>query len=198
MSENQTIEVYFGSRIVFLTDQTEEFYAHLKSRKQLAELIKKFENSEHDKLYICHENLNELFSIFKSLFIHEKAAGGLVLNSMRKVLFIKNRGIWQLPKGHVQENETIADAAIREVVEETGIKMPTIIKELPQTFHTFPKNGKMHLKQTFWFKMLYKGHDQLVPQQKEGITEVAWFDKQEIAKIYHSIYPNLHKIIDLA
>jgi 8-oxo-dGTP pyrophosphatase MutT (NUDIX family) len=198
MNEYQTIEVFFGDRIIFLTDQTEDFYAHFKNRKQLSELVKKFENSEYDKLYICHENLNELFTNFKSLFIHKKAAGGLVINSMRKILFIKNRGIWQLPKGHVEENETISDAAIREVMEETGISAPTIIKELPQTFHTFLKNGKMHLKQTFWFKMLYKGHEQLVPQTKENITDAAWLDKNDIAKIYDNIYPNLLKIIDLA
>lgn len=39
------------------------------------------------------------------------------------------KGTWALPGGHVETNETIADAALREGYEETGIKVPKVIFE---------------------------------------------------------------------
>lgn len=40
-----------------------------------------------------------------------------------KVLLVHhNRGHWGLPKGHVEENETEIETALRETLEETGIK----------------------------------------------------------------------------
>lgn len=41
----------------------------------------------------------------------------------------RGRVVWSLPKGHVEEGETFAEAAIREVFEETGIKAE-IVAEL--------------------------------------------------------------------
>ncbi len=188
------IEVYFGKRIIYLTDEKQEFYAHYKDRKQLRKLIEKFDAGHYESLYITSDDLNDLFQNFKSVFKFETAAGGLVINSMRKVLVIKNRGIWQLPKGHVEEGETISEAAIREVEEECGILSPIIIEQLPYTFHTFKKKEKLYLKQTFWFKMMYKGREKLVPQIKEGITEAIWIEKSELPEIRKNTYENLSDI----
>ncbi|MDN7247219.1 NUDIX hydrolase [Planococcus shenhongbingii] len=54
------------------------------------------------------------------------AAAGLVTNSQKQWLVVKKRygglyGKWSLPAGFVMANETIDQAAIREVKEETGI-----------------------------------------------------------------------------
>ncbi len=192
------IEIYFGNRIVFLTDEKEPYFAKYKNRKQLKNLIDKFKQGNYDSIYISHNDLNELFQIFKSIFIFETAAGGLVVNSQKKILAIKNRGVWQLPKGHIEEGETISEAAIREVSEECGIGEPTIIKHLPSTFHTFYKSGKTVLKQTYWFKMLYKGFEKPKPQMIEGISEAVWINKSEIQIIKKNTYENLKKIWDFA
>ena len=51
----------------------------------------------------------------------EKSCGIVVFNQ-DKVLIIKhNRGHYGLPKGHVEDNETEYETAIREVKEETNI-----------------------------------------------------------------------------
>ena len=62
------------------------------------------------------------------------SAGGVVIRNdpNRQILLtifthIKGLGF---PKGHVESNETIEDAAIREVTEETGITKLKIIKKL--------------------------------------------------------------------
>jgi deoxyribose-phosphate aldolase len=56
----------------------------------------------------------------------ERAAGGLVLRKAWpgfQVLLIHDRyGHVSFPKGHLESGETWEDAAVREILEETGIK----------------------------------------------------------------------------
>lgn len=188
------IEIYFGHRVIALTDEQESYYAHFENRNQLKELIEKFQAGSYEKLVISSSDLNTLFQNFKSLFAFEEAAGGLVVNKARKVLVIKNRDVWQLPKGHVDNDETYSETAIREVMEECGIKEPTVIEQLPTTFHTFKSKDKWHLKRTHWFKMMYHGTEKPQPQAEEGITEAIWMDKKDLHKVYENTYKNLMKI----
>ena len=50
------------------------------------------------------------------------AAGGLVTNDKNELLIMFRRGKWDLPKGKLDEGETIEACALREVREETGIE----------------------------------------------------------------------------
>ena len=54
---------------------------------------------------------------------HSLGAGGLVQNAQGEILVIRERGAttYKLPGGHIELGETIEDAVIREVLEETGI-----------------------------------------------------------------------------
>ena len=56
------------------------------------------------------------------------AAGGLITNEKNQLLMMFRRGKWDLPKGKVDEGETLEAAAVREVQEETGIKNVTLGK----------------------------------------------------------------------
>jgi ADP-ribose pyrophosphatase YjhB (NUDIX family) len=54
------------------------------------------------------------------------AAGALVLDDLRRVLLVKRKyppseGMWCLPIGFAELGETIAEAALRELLEETGV-----------------------------------------------------------------------------
>ena len=58
-------------------------------------------------------------------------AGGIIINNKDEVVIVnQNYDSWSLPKGHIDKGETIMEAAIREIYEETGIKNPTLIKSL--------------------------------------------------------------------
>jgi 8-oxo-dGTP pyrophosphatase MutT (NUDIX family) len=46
-----------------------------------------------------------------------KAAGGWLKNISGRYLFIKKRGHWDLPKGHVDNEESPEECALREVRE---------------------------------------------------------------------------------
>ena len=51
-----------------------------------------------------------------------RAAGGIVTAPDNTMLLIQRNGRWDLPKGKVEPGETLLQAALREVEEETGIK----------------------------------------------------------------------------
>ena len=110
-------------------------------------------------------------------------AGGLVINKKSDVLFIYRKNKWDLPKGKLEEGENLEEAAIREVVEETGLDINklSINKPLLSTGYKSFVNGKTVNKRAAWFLMSYEGNESnLVPQYDEGIEEVVWVDFSNI------------------
>ena len=58
-------------------------------------------------------------------------AGGIIINNKQEAVIVnQNHDSWSLPKGHVENNESILDAAIREIYEETGLKKLKYAKSL--------------------------------------------------------------------
>ena len=102
-------------------------------------------------------------------------ASGIVINSNGKWLVVKKtygglKGMWSLPAGFVEGNETADNAAIREVKEETGIDCEL---EGLVGFRTGILNGEISDNMAI-FLLRPKHEDQLlIPQEKE-IAEVAW------------------------
>ena len=125
-----------------------------------------------------------------SLFELQPAAGGLVFTPDDKILAIYRRGWWDLPKGKLDPGEAVDAAALREVIEETGVKAPVIDRFLSQTFHVFKnKRGVRILKQTDWFIMRCN-EQKLVPQKEEDIEQAQWLSVSELLKkkpLYHNI-----------
>ena len=69
-----------------------------------------------------------MFGDVKMILKDEHSALAIVLikeKSQTKVMMIKNKNGWVFPKGHIEENETEEDAAIRECYEELGITIKT-------------------------------------------------------------------------
>jgi 8-oxo-dGTP pyrophosphatase MutT (NUDIX family) len=141
-----------------------------------------------------------LWECFKRQFVEIPAAGGLVKSSDNSLLFIKRLGVWDLPKGKIDLNETPEIAAIREVEEECGVKGLQIIRQLDSTFHIyrspflkFPDN--LVLKETKWFLMSCDEAQTLVPQLEENIEEVRWFALNEIVTVMENTYLSLREFL---
>jgi len=110
----------------------------------------------------------------------EFSAGGLVLDDMGRVLLIRARDlrqqpVWTLPKGALQPGESSAEAALREVREETGYRCE-LVRELTAITYWFRRDGRAIRKTVRWYLMR--------PLEKVGehdheVDEVAWADRAE-------------------
>lgn len=125
-----------------------------------------------------------------------RAAGGIVVRDDGKMLLIKRNGRWDLPKGKVENGETLLQAALREVEEETGIKCLSITNTHAfKTYHIFNLYGGWHLKQTSWFPMTVAGGStDGIPQSEEGITAVEWVAPDEWHRRLEKSYGTLRTV----
>ena len=123
------------------------------------------------------------------------AAGGLVVNPKKEILFIFRNGVWDLPKGWIEKGETIESAATREVEEECGVFNLKIIKSLVTTYHIYYQEG-MNLKKTYWFLMSSDSNKELVPQIEEGITEVVFKNERDTEEALKNSYGNIKLVHD--
>ncbi len=161
-----------------------------KTLKDLPKFIASHQNLK--EIYISSKNLEELWIRFCMNYFEVVSAGGLVVNKNNKVLWINRNKHWDLPKGKVEPGESLEDAAVREVAEETGIRKLKITGDLVTTYHTYEVDGIAHLKTTFWYSMIHHGEDTLgKPQTMEGITEVKWVNSSVPEKIWKSTYGSI-------
>lgn len=106
------------------------------------------------------------------------AAGGVLFRISKKghikVLLIKRRGFWDIPKGKLDKGESIEHCAAREVMEEIGLeKLPLILASLGKTTHQYEEKGEMIEKTTHWY-LMYTQERSFIPQSAEQIEQVKW------------------------
>jgi diadenosine hexaphosphate hydrolase (ATP-forming) len=112
----------------------------------------------------------------------EVSAGGIVLRDGELLLVqVKNlegRVVWTFPKGHLEAGETLAQAAVREVEEETGWACrpsETFLK----VRYFFRRNGRLVRKTVHWFLM--EPLAQTGEADPDEILECAWVPFREAA-----------------
>ena len=103
--------------------------------------------------------------------IEEVSSGGVVIFGNTILLLKKFNGDWVLPKGRVEKGEEIKDAALREVLEESGVK-GEIIKYIGMANYKYKnlKENEMVYKTVHWYLMKTNSMD-CIPQKKEGFVE---------------------------
>ena len=111
------------------------------------------------------------------------SAGGVVLNTKNRVLVVNQHGTsWSLPKGHVDEEENLLEAAKREIWEESGIKQLKLVKELGSyQRHKLDLSGsedKSELKTIHMF-LFRTDQETLAPVDHEN-PEARWVAKDEV------------------
>lgn len=156
-----------------------------------------------NKAYIVGDSRKKVWEDFSSLYKIVDAAGGVVYNEdTGRILFIFRRGKWDLPKGKVEKKEKIKVAAVREVIEETGVTKPQLgekirFRKYNQDFllHTYKLQGARVLKRTHWFEMFVKGNQNLVPQLEEGIKDVKWVKPSDLKTYYPKSFSSIKFIM---
>ena len=121
------------------------------------------------------------------------AAGGLVVKG-NQILMIFRLGKWDLPKGKLEKGETIEEGALREVEEECGVKV-RIIDELDESWHTYYRKKKLHIKRTYWYVMECLDDAKMMPQIEEDIEKVEWKTEKQANKLLEDTYKNIQKVV---
>ena len=167
------------------------------SVKQLKKTFQVFKEDDHQIKLVIWSGQEDSYwkQNFFHLFKRVDAAGGFVKNEKGEMLFIFRLGKWDLPKGKLAENETLEEAAIREVREETGLLELRITGSLPPTFHIYTRKGKQILKQTYWFEMEAKSAQSLIPQTEEEISEVRWVGREDLESVLSNTYGSIRELM---
>ncbi len=185
-------KIYYNDKFIEFGDQSTQFtdnqlldiIPELEEKDQRVEkILTDFLDEKSRKSYrLINWDFGKFFDKFRRKTKYIEAAGG-VIEKEGQFLFIFRHRRWDLPKGKREKNEAIEDCALRECEEECGISGLSIVKQLSSTWHVYPHKGSHALKQTFWFHMRSTYSGQLVPQLEEDITEVRWFNREQINEI---------------
>ena len=133
--------------------------------------------------------------------------GIVLLNSENKVFVGKRidnpHNYWQMPQGGVDKNETLLQAAKRELEEETGVKTVKLIKELDGWLtYDLPKRllgkvwkGKYSGQKQKWFLMKFIGNDNEinVKTKHPEFLEFKWIDLDKITEVVVDFKLNIYK-----
>ena len=114
--------------------------------------------------------------------LREYTAGGVVFRRLEgdriEILMIQDRlGRWTIPKGHVEEGESLEQTALREVAEETGLTHFRLGEKLDKLHFFYRREGKLIFMTTYVFLMEAVGDtDAIKVEESEGIVDAKWFD----------------------
>ncbi|HEY8690107.1 MAG TPA: NUDIX domain-containing protein [Chitinophagaceae bacterium] len=200
------IKIYFGDKPVFLCDKidkTIDEYMHHPdavfideiSPSAIKSLLHEIAKTEFHAGILLDKDLTKLKNTFFKHFKVIEAAGGLVLNRNKEILMIFRRGKWDLPKGKLDEGETLEQCAVREVEEETGITNIDLKEKVTETYHVYKEFGKHILKESHWYKMQCDTDQKLVPQTEEDITDIKWVKRSDLKNYTSNTYQTILEVL---
>jgi 8-oxo-dGTP pyrophosphatase MutT (NUDIX family) len=119
----------------------------------------------------------------KAVPLEEMSAGGVVFrhtqgNGTLYLLIRDSYRNWGFPKGHVEPGEERADAARREVAEETGLADLVIHAPVQEIDWFFRFRGRL-IHKTCAFYLMESAAGEACPQRDEGITACRWLSLEE-------------------
>ncbi|GAB3704163.1 NUDIX hydrolase [Amycolatopsis oliviviridis] len=109
--------------------------------------------------------------------VDETSAGGLVVDAERTHAALigrldrHGRLLWSLPKGHIEDGETVEQTAVREVKEETGISA-RVLQPLGTIDYWFVAERRRVHKTVHHFILESTGGE--LSDEDVEVTEVAW------------------------
>lgn len=125
----------------------------------------------------------------------EISSGGIVYrikNRQAEILLLKDpKENWTFPKGLVEKNEDIVDAAKREIAEESGVNNLIFKKELEAVNYTYTYESTVIYKTVHFFLFETDSSQKPRPQHEEGITAAKFFEINKVRSILGYAKTNL-------
>ena len=130
------------------------------------------------------------------MIVSEFSCGGVILDG-RKVLLVqvknmKGKKIWTFPKGHIEAGETPRQAALREVLEETGYKA-VIVRPMIRVKYAFTFQGNYVKKMVQWYLMKKLGR--IGKHDASEIISIRWVSLQKARELVQ--YPSDIRLVDM-
>lgn len=146
-----------------------------------------------DSITFVSTDKDLIIDYIKKKFKVIEAAGGVVDKS-GKVLLIFRKDRWDIPKGKLEKGEKKRECAVREVEEETGVKV-SIDRKINTTWHTYVNKKKYVLKKTHWYVMKCLDDSNMGPQVEEDIDEVRWMNLSELRAALYNSYRSIRVVV---
>ena len=124
----------------------------------------------------------------------------------KKILLIKHKknGKWTQPGGHIEGNETPEEAALREVYEETGLRVRLLGERFPreddfirplgiQKNRKTLNNGEMHIHIDIIYAAIPNDDSPLILNKEES-DDIGWFSLDQLD--YIDCFPDIKITMD--
>jgi len=113
---------------------------------------------------------------------HVVSSGGVIfraVNGQFEVALISRGRVWCLPKGLIEQGETVGETALREVKEETGLEAE-IVEKIGEINYYFYR-GRRYFKTVHFFLLKYVGGS--VSNHDCEADSVKWFPTSKALQV---------------
>jgi 8-oxo-dGTP pyrophosphatase MutT (NUDIX family) len=138
----------------------------------------------------------------ESPVIERRAARVLVVDATGRVLMLRGRDpadptrpYWFTVGGGLEPGESVAEAAVRELAEETGLRLPIgeVGEPVWNDVTEFPFDGRRYRQEQSWFLVRVpsfdvdlSGFDEI---ERATVTEVSWWSSRDFVASSEPFYP---------
>lgn len=203
------IKIYFPNGFLSISDPVDftnntpsndslnSLYLESPSEDSFLEHLNQLETSKLNSLNIVTNQRDIYMNLITAKYKVIEAAGGIIENENKELLFIYRRGKWDLPKGKMEPNESPEACAVREIEEETGVEHLNLIKKLTDTYHIYDTYGEDVLKISHWYALKSHTAQQLSPQTEEDITDIRWFTRADLHIPLANTFPTISDLVNV-
>ena len=117
----------------------------------------------------------------------------IILNEENQVLLQKRSdvGLWGIPSGHIEIGETVSEAAIREIKEETNLdirikKLIGVYSEPDSQVFTYPNGRVVHFITTCFLAEITRGELRCNSSESQ---EIQFFEQQSLPRDLLKMHP---------